>query len=77
MKEQEVLEFLNRASAVITGSHIVYASGKHGTAYVNKDAVYTYPFITSRLCEAMAKRFIHDGVEVVIAPAVGGVILSQ
>jgi len=27
--------------AVITGSHFVYTSGKHGSAYVNKDAVYT------------------------------------
>ena len=30
---------LGEARAIITGSHIVYTSGKHGSAYVNKDAV--------------------------------------
>ncbi len=39
MNEQEVLDILAKTGAVITNSHIVYTSGKHGTAYVNKDAV--------------------------------------
>ncbi|MEK7195437.1 MAG: phosphoribosyltransferase family protein, partial [Patescibacteria group bacterium] len=77
MEEREVLEILGRTGAVITGSHIVYTSGKHGKAYVNKDAVYPHTADTSRLCGAIAERFLLDGVEVVIAPAIGGVILSQ
>ncbi len=40
MNEQEVLQVLGKVGAVIADSHIVYTSGKHGTAYVNKDAVY-------------------------------------
>ena len=31
-----------RRGAVITGSHVVYTSGRHGSAYVNKDAVYPH-----------------------------------
>ncbi len=77
MNEQEVLQVLAKVGAVIAGSHIVYTSGKHGTAYVNKDAVYPHTVETSRLCYAIAERFADDNVEVVIAPAVGGVILSQ
>lgn len=77
MNEQEVLTLLAKVGAVITGSHIVYASGKHGTAYVNKDAVYPHTKETSELCRAIAKKFRSDGVQVVIAPAIGGVILSQ
>ena len=77
MNEQEVLQVLGKVGAVITGSHIVYTSGKHGTAYVNKDAVYPHTAETSRLCQAIAERFADDKVEVVIAPAIGGVILSQ
>ncbi len=77
MNEQEVLQVLAKVGAVITDSHIVYTSGKHGTAYVNKDAVYPHTAGTSRLCRAIAERFADDGVEVVIAPAIGGVILSQ
>ena len=76
MNEQEVLQVLSKVGAVITG-HIVYTSGLHGTAYVNKDAVYPHTEETSRLCRAIAERFAPDKVEVVIAPAIGGVILSQ
>lgn len=77
MNEQQVLNVLQRVGAVITNSHIVYASGKHGSAYVNKDAVYLHPAETSLLCKEIARRFTEDVVDVVIAPAVGGVILSQ
>jgi len=77
MNEQEVLQILDRVSAVITESHVVYTSGKHGPAYVNKDAVYPHTADTSHLCRAIAERFADDKVEVVIAPAVGGIPLSQ
>ncbi len=77
MNEQEVLQVLGKVRAVIADSHIVYTSGKHGTAYVNKDAVYPHTAETSRLCRAIAERFADDNVQVVIAPAIGGVILSQ
>jgi len=77
MSEQEILKILRKVGAVITNSHIVYTSGKHGSAYVNKDAVYPHTNETSRLCRYIANHFEDSGVEVVIAPAVGGVILSQ
>lgn len=76
-EEEEILEILNRVGAVIKNSHIVYTSGKHGRAYVNKDSVYPHTVDTSCLCRMIAKRFANDNVEVVIAPAIGGVILSQ
>ena len=76
MKESEVLQTLSAVGAVITDSHIVYTSGKHGTAYVNKDAVYVHPLLTAQLCREIALNFDADIVEVVVAPAVGGVILS-
>lgn len=77
MNEQEVLRVFERVGAIITGSHIVYSSGKHGETYINKDAVYPHAAETSRLCRAIAERFADDNVGVVIAPAIGGVILSQ
>lgn len=77
MNEQQVLNVLQRVGAVITDSHIVYTSGKHGSAYVNKDAVYLHPAETSLLCNEISRQFTEDAVDVVIAPAIGGVILSQ
>jgi orotate phosphoribosyltransferase len=77
MNQQEVLQVLGNVGAVIKDSHIVYTSGMHGSAYVNKDAVYPHTKATSDLCREIARRFVNDNVEVVIAPAIGGVILSQ
>lgn len=77
MNEHEVLQILAQTKAIITDSHIVYTSGKHGAVYVNKDAVYPHTVETSWLCSEIAGRFAEAAVEVVIAPAIGGVILSQ
>ena len=77
MTEPEVLTILNQVGAVITDSHIVYTSGKHGSAYVNKDAVYPHPKEISKLCRAIAEKFSRAGVDAVIGPALGGIILSQ
>lgn len=77
MNEREILQMLNEVGAVITDSHFVYASGKHGAVYVNKDAIYPFTRKISRLCLAIAQAFKEDNVQTVIAPAIGGVILSQ
>ncbi|MDD2758579.1 MAG: phosphoribosyltransferase family protein [Patescibacteria group bacterium] len=61
---------------------MVYTSGKHGDAYVNKDAIYPYTADIFFLCYDLAGEFTNltdngPRPEVVIAPAIGGVILSQ
>jgi orotate phosphoribosyltransferase len=77
MTEQEILNVLHRLDAVFTGGHYVYTSGKHGEAYVNKDAVYPHTLETSLLCRNIARAFLVDKVEAVVGPTLGGVILSQ
>lgn len=71
------MEILEKTGAIITGTHVVFASGKHGDTYINKDAVYPHTTETSRLCHAIAERFAGFEVEAVIGPALGGIILSQ
>ena len=70
------LAILTEARALITGSHIVYTSGRHGSTYVNKDAVYPNTARVSELCQMMAAAAAGKGVEVVCGPATGGIILS-
>ncbi|MFA6295066.1 MAG: phosphoribosyltransferase family protein [Candidatus Paceibacterota bacterium] len=76
-REKQVLEILTGVGAIITDSHIVYTSGRHGLAYVNKDAVYPDTSIISDLCAEIATEFEDEEIDVIIAPAIGGVILSQ
>lgn len=77
LSKEEIARIFAGTKAIITSSHVVYKSGKHGSTYVNKDAIYPHTMQTSLLCREIAERFINDNVEVVIAPAVGGIILSQ
>ena len=77
MTSGEVLKIFKETGAILTDSHIVYTSGKHGSAYVNKDAVYPHTAKISRLCLSLAEKFQKVPIDLVIAPVVGGVILSQ
>jgi len=76
MFTQVTQKLLDQAGAVITGDHFVYTSGLHGSTYINKDALYPNTAIVASLCKCFATAFEKDGVHVVAAPAVGGVILS-
>ena len=77
MNEEKVLQILGRVGAVITDSHIVYTSGKHGTAYVNKDAVFPNLKESDALAGVLARRFVAGEVEVVIGPAVAGALFAR
>ena len=70
-------EILAEARAIITGSHIVYTSGKHGSAYVNKDAVYPNTARVAELCRYLADAAVPHRPEIVCGPAMGGIILAQ
>jgi orotate phosphoribosyltransferase len=76
MDEKERMEIFKKAKAIIFG-HFVYASGRHGGVYVNKDAIYIDPEWIKLLCEDIAKHFQGKEIDVVAGPAVGGVILTQ
>lgn len=71
------LEKLRAAAALVTDSHVVYTSGRHGSAYMNKDAIYPHADLTSECVFEMVKPFVPSDIEVVMAPALGGIILSQ
>ena len=77
MTEAELLKTFESVGALLKGSHIVYTSGKHGESYVNKDALYPHTETTSKLCEVIALHFLRANPDVVAAPALGGIILSQ
>lgn len=81
INEQRVLRILGEVGAIITDSHIVYTSGKHGTVYVNKDAIYPHTEFIAELCAHMVYPFNIRGIGVdfdtVVGPEKGGIILSQ
>jgi orotate phosphoribosyltransferase len=73
----DVISILKKTGAVLTNGHFVYTSGKHGSIYVNKDAVYPHTKETSKIGRMFAEKFKDKNVDVVAAPALGGIVLSQ
>ena len=51
----EVIEILEKTGALMINGHFVGTSGRHIDTYVNKDALYTHPEQTSKVCKLMAK----------------------
>jgi orotate phosphoribosyltransferase len=72
-----VLKILKTLGTIITDSHFVYTSGKHGSVYIRKDQLYPYTDKTSKVCLEIAKDVKDKNIEIVVGPALGGIVLSQ
>ncbi len=72
---QDALQVLQSTGALLEG-HFVLTSGRHAREYLNKDALYPHTAETSELCRQIAN-LADSSTQVVAAPAIGGVILSQ
>jgi len=75
MTQDEVLDLFREAGALLEG-HFVYASGRHGSRFLQAARVLQYPDHTERLCKALAERFRGDGIQLVAGPATGGIVLA-
>jgi len=79
--KEEVRGIFAEGKAIITDDHFVYAKKPdgwyHGSAYVNKDAIYPRPRLLKPLCRGIADYFADMDIEVIVGPTVGGVSLSQ
>lgn len=74
---KDVVEILKGVNAIVTDDHFVYTSGKHGSVYVRKDLLYPHTKKTSKVCKMFADKFKNKKIDVVVSPALGGIILSQ
>ena len=65
-----------RAAGALREGHFVLSSGLHSPVFLQKNLVFMHADRTERLCRALAGRIRGEapGVEVVISPAVGGII---
>ncbi|MDB5459168.1 MAG: pyrE [Caulobacteraceae bacterium] len=75
MNTEDVLaEF--RAAGALREGHFVLSSGLHSPVFLQKNLVFARPERTERLCRALAGkiRALAPQVDLVISPAVGGII---
>ena len=74
---KDVIEILKSVGAIIENDHFVGTSGLHFSTYINKDFLYPHTMETSKICELIAEKYKDKNIEVVVGPALGGIILSQ
>lgn len=69
------LDLLRRVGALLEG-HFQYASGRHGALYVEKFRLLEDPQATADFCKQLATATRSHGVELVVGPTTGGVIVA-
>lgn len=75
MKSPPLLERLKRVGALKHG-HFLLASGRHSARYVEKFDLLREPTATSEACRGFSDRVRDAGIDVVVGPTTGGVILA-
>lgn len=50
-----IISILKRTNAIVTDDHFVYTSGKHGSVYINKDAIYPHTNESSTIGQLLQK----------------------
>ena len=75
LEQKEILEIF-RETKVLREGHFRLTSGRHSRQYMQCAQVLQYPKFTERLCEDLARRFKGQEIHVVVAPAIGGIIVA-
>lgn len=75
LTEAEVLAALKEAGAILEG-HFILTSGRHSATYVQCARILEDPELTTRLAQAAAHRVRDLNIDLVAAPAVGGIIIG-
>lgn len=80
MTNEEVLHVFENNNALLTG-HFLLTSGLHSPRYLQCALVMQHPRVAEKLCATLADKAKNDAligaIDLVIAPALGGVIVAH
>ncbi|MGQ4809459.1 Orotate phosphoribosyltransferase [Candidatus Entotheonellaceae bacterium PAL068K] len=73
---ERVLQLLRATGALLEG-HFLLTSGLHSAGYVQCARVLQYPQHAEALGQWIAEGFRHTPIDVVLSPAIGGIVIGQ
>jgi orotate phosphoribosyltransferase len=76
MHNEELLKIFRDTGALLEG-HFQLTSGLHSNQYFQCAKVLQYPRHCESLCGVIAGEFVQAGIDVVVAPALGGIVVGQ
>jgi len=75
LNPEQVIQIFRDTGALLEG-HFIYTSGRHGRHFLQAARVMQYPEYTERFGRALAENFQDAGIDLVIGPATGGIVLA-
>ena len=76
MTKEELLTLFKETGALLEG-HFLLTSGLHSPQYFQCAKVLQYPQHAQKLCWEIAYKYMSEKVNVVIGPALGGIVVAQ
>ena len=71
----EIEKILEKTGALLKG-HFLLTSGKHSDAYIQCAKILQHPKYAEQLAQVVAKDFENEAIDIVIGPAMGGMIFA-
>jgi orotate phosphoribosyltransferase len=75
LEEREVWQMLKDTGAILSG-HFLLSSGIHSDGYIQCARILQYPYHSNRVLRLIAQKVRHLDIEIVIGPALGGIIVA-
>jgi len=75
MRAEEVIERFRRTGALLEG-HFILTSGLHSPKYLQCALVLQHPPEAEAFARSIGERFAGKGIETVVAPAIGGIVIG-
>jgi len=76
MENSNILNIFTKTNALLNG-HFLLTSGRHSNQYFQCALVLQYPQYNELICGMIANHFKDFEIDVVISPAIGGIIVGQ
>ena len=73
---EEVMKKFEQAGAIQKG-HFKLTSGVHSDTYIQCAQVMQYPGFMNNLCSELGKKFRGNDIDVIVGPAIGGIIMAH
>lgn len=74
--ENKILEIFLKTNALLNG-HFLLTSGRHSNQYFQCALVLQYPEYNELICSMIANHFRNFDIDIVISPAIGGIVVGQ
>jgi len=76
IKTEEVMKKFEQAGAIQKG-HFKLTSGVHSDTYIQCAQVMQHPEFMHNLCSELGKKFRGDDIDIIVGPAIGGIIMAH